>query len=103
MTLREQSMGGLRAGLGSCSGPASGLTRGSWFLLCHLRAARAALLTGRLPIRTGFYTTNGHARNGRLHPGLTGGALVTCPRGDLAARECACRAGTRALSSYNSP
>ena len=26
--------------------------------------ARAALLTGRLPIRNGFYTTNGHARNG---------------------------------------
>ena len=26
--------------------------------------ARAALLTGRLPIRNGFYTTNDHARNG---------------------------------------
>ncbi|XP_055268922.1 N-acetylgalactosamine-6-sulfatase isoform X1 [Moschus berezovskii] len=25
--------------------------------------SRAALLTGRLPIRSGFYTTNGHARN----------------------------------------
>lgn len=31
---------------------------------CFLRVARAALLTGRLPIRNGFYTTNGHARNG---------------------------------------
>lgn len=31
---------------------------------CFLAVARAALLTGRLPIRTGFYTTNGHARNG---------------------------------------
>lgn len=30
-----------------------------------LFAARAALLTGRLPVRNGFYTTNGHARNGR--------------------------------------
>jgi len=28
--------------------------------------ARAALLTGRLPIRNGFYTTNAHARNGIL-------------------------------------
>ena len=27
--------------------------------------ARASLLTGRLPIRNGFYTTNAHARNGR--------------------------------------
>jgi len=27
-------------------------------------AARAALLTGRLPVRNGFYTTNAHARNG---------------------------------------
>ena len=26
-------------------------------------AARAALLTGRLPIRNGFYTTNAHARD----------------------------------------
>jgi len=30
-----------------------------------LLTARAALLTGRLPIRNGFYTTNAHARNGR--------------------------------------
>ena len=30
-----------------------------------LHKARAALLTGRLPIRNGFYTTNGHARNGK--------------------------------------
>lgn len=28
--------------------------------------ARAALLTGRLPVRNGFYTTNGHGRNGTL-------------------------------------
>ena len=28
--------------------------------------ARAALLTGRLPIRNGFYTTNDHARNGMV-------------------------------------
>lgn len=27
--------------------------------------ARAALLSGRLPIRNGFYTTNDHARNGK--------------------------------------
>ena len=26
--------------------------------------ARAAMLSGRLPIRNGFYTTNAHARNG---------------------------------------
>lgn len=32
-----------------------------WFVL----TARAALLTGRLPIRNGFYTTNAHARNGQ--------------------------------------
>lgn len=30
-----------------------------------LITARAALLTGRLPIRNGFYTTNAHARNGQ--------------------------------------
>lgn len=39
---------------------------------CLSPAARAALLTGRLPIRNGFYTTNGHARNGGCcpsHPG----------------------------------
>ena len=29
--------------------------------------ARAALLTGRLPIRNGFYTTNAHARNGTFY------------------------------------
>ncbi|VDI54009.1 N-acetylgalactosamine-6-sulfatase [Mytilus galloprovincialis] len=27
--------------------------------------SRAALLSGRLPIRNGFYTTNDHARNGK--------------------------------------
>lgn len=26
--------------------------------------SRAALLTGRLPIRNGFYTSNNHSRNG---------------------------------------
>lgn len=31
-----------------------------------LSTARAALLTGRLPVRNGFYTTNAHARNGNL-------------------------------------
>ncbi len=31
-----------------------------------LSTARAALLTGRLPVRNGFYTTNGHARNGTV-------------------------------------
>ena len=36
---------------------------------CSPRAARAALLTGRLPIRSGFYTTNGRARNGTLPTG----------------------------------
>lgn len=34
------------------------------------KTARAALLTGRLPIRNGFYTTNAHARNGKCHGGL---------------------------------
>ena len=33
-------------------------------LFFWLFAARSALLTGRLPIRNGFYTTNDHARNG---------------------------------------
>lgn len=33
-------------------------------LFLSLSVARAALLTGRLPIRNGFYTTNEHARNG---------------------------------------
>ena len=28
-------------------------------------SARAALMSGRLPIRNGFYTTNAHARNGK--------------------------------------
>ena len=36
----------------------------TWNLLFFI-LARAALLTGRLPIRNGFYTTNAHARNGR--------------------------------------
>ena len=35
-------------------------------LMLHLIfSARAALLSGRLPIRNGFYTTNAHARNGK--------------------------------------
>ena len=29
-----------------------------------IHVARAALMSGRLPIRNGFYTTNDHARNG---------------------------------------
>jgi len=33
-----------------------------------MSVARAALLTGRLPIRNGFYTTNAHARNGLCVP-----------------------------------
>ncbi|XP_007937357.1 N-acetylgalactosamine-6-sulfatase [Orycteropus afer afer] len=35
--------------------------------------SRAALLTGRLPIRTGFYTTNGHARNAYTPQDIVGG------------------------------
>ncbi|KAG8508169.1 N-acetylgalactosamine-6-sulfatase [Galemys pyrenaicus] len=35
--------------------------------------SRAALLTGRLPIRNGFYTTNGHARNGYTPQEVVGG------------------------------
>ncbi|XP_047644890.1 N-acetylgalactosamine-6-sulfatase isoform X1 [Phacochoerus africanus] len=35
--------------------------------------SRAALLTGRLPIRTGFYTTNGHARNAYTPQEIVGG------------------------------
>jgi len=30
----------------------------------YIHLARAALMSGRLPIRNGFYTTNDHARNG---------------------------------------
>lgn len=41
------------------------------FLSPHV--ARAALLTGRLPIRNGFYTTNAHARNG----------MAPCPSRDV--------------------
>ncbi|GFT84246.1 n-acetylgalactosamine-6-sulfatase [Trichonephila clavipes] len=33
--------------------------------------SRAALLTGRLPIRNGFYTDNAHARNEHHDPLLT--------------------------------
>ncbi|KAI2580117.1 GALNS isoform 8, partial [Pan troglodytes] len=36
-------------------------------------AARAALLTGRLPIRNGFYTTNAHARNAYTPQEIVGG------------------------------
>ena len=63
---------------------------------CSPRAARAALLTGRLPIRSGFYTTNGRARNGTLPTGGVcgrGGArggglgLVTVVTCDLASAE----------------
>ncbi|XP_028665579.2 N-acetylgalactosamine-6-sulfatase [Erpetoichthys calabaricus] len=35
--------------------------------------SRAALLTGRLPIRNGFYTTNAHARNGYTPQEIMGG------------------------------
>ena len=37
------------------------------FYLSSNSTARAALLTGRLPIRNGFYTTNAHARNGKFY------------------------------------
>uniref|UniRef100_A0A4W3GE19 Galactosamine (N-acetyl)-6-sulfatase n=1 Tax=Callorhinchus milii TaxID=7868 RepID=A0A4W3GE19_CALMI len=36
-------------------------------------AARASLLTGRLPIRNGFYTTNAHARNAYTPQEIVGG------------------------------
>lgn len=36
------------------------------FFSVILMTARAALLTGRLPVRNGFYTTNAHARNGTV-------------------------------------
>ncbi|XP_074616561.1 N-acetylgalactosamine-6-sulfatase-like isoform X1 [Acropora palmata] len=35
--------------------------------------SRSALLTGRLPIRNGFYTTNAHARNGYTPQNIVGG------------------------------
>ncbi|XP_069491868.1 N-acetylgalactosamine-6-sulfatase isoform X2 [Ambystoma mexicanum] len=35
--------------------------------------SRASLLTGRLPIRNGFYTTNAHARNGYTPQEIMGG------------------------------
>ncbi|KAK1163533.1 N-acetylgalactosamine-6-sulfatase [Acipenser oxyrinchus oxyrinchus] len=35
--------------------------------------SRAALLTGRLPIRNGFYSTNGHARNAYTPQQIVGG------------------------------
>uniref|UniRef100_A0A5F4W5F1 N-acetylgalactosamine-6-sulfatase n=1 Tax=Callithrix jacchus TaxID=9483 RepID=A0A5F4W5F1_CALJA len=43
------------------------------FCFCHLHVARAALLTGRLPIRNGFYTTNAHARNAYTPQEIVGG------------------------------
>ncbi|KAK0149297.1 N-acetylgalactosamine-6-sulfatase [Merluccius polli] len=36
-------------------------------------SSRAALLTGRLPVRNGFYTTNGHARNAYTPQEIVGG------------------------------
>lgn len=41
------------------------------YVVCLQFTARAALLTGRLPIRNGFYTTNDHARNGKYYILLT--------------------------------
>lgn len=41
------------------------------FCKLFLFSARAALMSGRLPIRNGFYTTNAHARNGNLIEELT--------------------------------
>lgn len=38
--------------------------------------SRAALLTGRLPVRNGFYTTNGHARNAYTPQEIVGGISV---------------------------
>lgn len=35
--------------------------------------SRAALLTGRLPVRNGFYTTNAHARNAYTPQDIVGG------------------------------
>ena len=35
--------------------------------------SRAALMTGRLPIRNGFYTTNGHAKNSFFRQDVIGG------------------------------
>lgn len=35
--------------------------------------SRAALLTGRLPIRNGFYTSNNHSRNAYVSPNAVGG------------------------------
>ena len=35
--------------------------------------SRASLMTGRLPIRNGFYTTNDHARNALFRPDVIGG------------------------------
>lgn len=43
------------------------------FLFVYLLPARAALLTGRLPIRNGFYTTNEHARNAYTPQIIVGG------------------------------
>ncbi|XP_019510025.1 PREDICTED: N-acetylgalactosamine-6-sulfatase [Hipposideros armiger] len=39
--------------------------------------SRAALLTGRLPIRNGFYTTNGQARNAYTPQEIVGGIADT--------------------------
>lgn len=54
----------------------------AFFVLIVLSAARAALLTGRLPIRNGFYTTNAHARNGAnisaASPGNAFSSFILC-------------------------
>eukprot|EP00116_Pleurobrachia_bachei_P003385 sb/3463647/ len=39
--------------------------------------SRAALMTGRLPIRNGFYTSNGHAHNAYTPQGMVGGINET--------------------------
>ena len=42
-------------------------------MYAFLVSARAALMTGRLPIRNGFYSTNAHARNAYTPQRIVGG------------------------------
>ncbi|XP_078608896.1 N-acetylgalactosamine-6-sulfatase-like [Branchiostoma floridae x Branchiostoma japonicum] len=53
--------------------------------------SRAALLTGRLPIRNGFYTTNDHARNGYTPQQIVGGI----PDSEVLVSELLAQAGYR--------